>query len=202
MLVTGDPNAPATLPQGNSPQYPWIGGELVPDPVWMFRKIDNSLASARIWTPYGPACSIVTVLTLLIWLFHILQILNIVEMEPVCLCSFLLNKKYHTSHIDIVLRLFFYLLVLTVKRHKRVLGMGQEGPGDVCVWLKLQCQRAQQNKWHKRGYRATKSKVEMVREWEHKLFVRKLWATLTSLRRNRLLKQSFRGIVMQLKISA
>ena len=73
----------------------------------MFWKIDNSLASARTPTPYGPACSIVTVLNLLTWISHILQILNIIEMEPVCLCSFLLNKNYHKSLVDIVLGLFF-----------------------------------------------------------------------------------------------
>jgi hypothetical protein len=61
-----------------------------------------------------------------------------------------------------------------VKRHKRGIGMGQEGPGNLHIGLKLQCQRAQQNKWHKRRYRATKSKKEMAREKEHKLFVRKL----------------------------
>jgi len=46
----------------------------------------------------------------------------------------LLNKKYHTIRIDIVWRLFFScLLVLTVKSYESVIGIGQEGPGDVCV---------------------------------------------------------------------
>jgi hypothetical protein len=33
--------------------------------------------------------------------------------------------------------IFFCLLVLTVKRHKRGIGMGQEGPGGMHVGLKL-----------------------------------------------------------------
>jgi hypothetical protein len=55
-------------PSEGAPDAPEYEAEFVPDLVWMFFKGDNCLACARIQTPYGSACSVVTILTMLPWL--------------------------------------------------------------------------------------------------------------------------------------
>ena len=54
-------------------------------------------------------------------------------MEPVCLFISVKQEVPHKKYRYCIETFFFCLLVLTVKTHKRGIGMGQEGPGDVRV---------------------------------------------------------------------